>query len=61
MKQIIPGLWEIDEIGDTVHCYLFEWKAGLTLIDTGYPGDIHKILDALVAKGFALHLSLIHI
>lgn len=55
MKQIIPGLWEIDEIGDTVHCYLFEWKEGLTLIDAGYPGDIHKILDALVAKGFALH------
>ena len=55
MKQIIPGLWEIDEIGDTVHCYLFEWKEGLTLIDAGYPGDIHKILDALVAKGLALH------
>ena len=55
MKQIIPGLWEIDEIGETVHCYLFEWKEGLTLIDAGYPGDIHKILDALVAKGLALH------
>lgn len=55
MKQIMPGLWAIDEIGDTVHCYLFEWQQGLTLIDTGYPTDIHTILDALVAKGFALH------
>ena len=55
MKQIVPGLWEIDEIGDTVHCYLFEWKEGLTLIDTGFPGDIHTILDALVANGRALH------
>lgn len=55
MKQIIPGLWEIDEIGDTVHCYLFAWQEGLTLIDAGFPGDIHTILDALVANGHALH------
>lgn len=55
MKQIIPGFWEIDEIGDTVHCYLFTWQAGLTLIDAGFPGDIHTILDALVANGHALH------
>lgn len=55
MKQIIPGFWEIDEIGDTVHCYLFAWQAGLTLIDAGFPGDIHTILDALVANGHALH------
>ena len=55
MKQILPGFWAIDEIGDEVHCYLFEWSGGLTLIDTSYPGDIHKILDALVANGRALH------
>ena len=55
MKQIIPGLWEVDEIGDFVHCYIWEWKQGLTLIDTGMPGDVHTILDAITAKGWALH------
>ncbi len=55
MKQIIPGLWEIDEIGDMVHCYLWEWAGGLTLIDTGMPANAHTILDALTAKGYALH------
>lgn len=55
MNQIIPGLWEIDEIGDRVHCYVWEWSGGLTLIDTGFPTDVHTILDALTAKGYALH------
>jgi len=55
MNQVIPGLWEIDEIGDRVHCYLWEWRGGLTLIDTGFPTDAHTILDALTAKGHALH------
>ncbi|MFM7173072.1 MAG: MBL fold metallo-hydrolase [Caldilinea sp.] len=55
MKQIVPGLWEIDEIGDRVHCYLWEWSGGLTLVDTGFPGDVHTILDALSASGRALH------
>jgi glyoxylase-like metal-dependent hydrolase (beta-lactamase superfamily II) len=55
MKQLVPGLWEIDEIGDFVHCYVWEWEQGLTLIDTGQPTDIHRILDAIAAKGWALH------
>ena len=55
MKQIIPGLCEIDEIGDAVHCYLWEWKGGLTLIDAGFPTDAPKIIDALTARGYALH------
>ena len=55
MKQIIPGLWEVDEIGDFVHCYLWEWQQGLTLIDTGLPTDTHANLDALTAHGWALH------
>jgi glyoxylase-like metal-dependent hydrolase (beta-lactamase superfamily II) len=55
MKQIISGLWEIEEIGDLVHCYLWEWPGGLTLIDTGYPTDAPKILAALLKQGFALH------
>lgn len=55
MKQILPGLWEIDEIGDEVHCYLWEWQQGITLIDTGFPRDARTILAALVKQGHALH------
>lgn len=55
MNQILPGLWEIDEIGDIVHCYLWEWAGGLTLIDTGMPTHVHTLLDTLTAKGYALH------
>ena len=55
MKQILPGLWEIDEIGDMVHCYLWEWQQGLTLIDTGLPKDGRTILEAIVKRGYALH------
>jgi glyoxylase-like metal-dependent hydrolase (beta-lactamase superfamily II) len=55
MKQIIPKLWEIDEIGASVHCYLWEWAEGVTLIDTGTPGAGPKILAALTTQGFALH------
>lgn len=55
MKQIIPGLWEIDEIGDSVHCYLWEWSGGLTLIDTGFPRDARKILEALKQHHRPLH------
>jgi len=55
MNQIAPGLWAIDEIGGVVNCYLWEWDGGLTLIDTGMPTSAHTILDALTAKGYALH------
>ena len=27
-EAIIPGLWEIDGIGDAVHCYLWEGLRG---------------------------------
>jgi glyoxylase-like metal-dependent hydrolase (beta-lactamase superfamily II) len=55
MKQILPGLWDIDEIGEAVHCYVWEWEQGLTLIDTGMPGDAAKISKALLKQGWALH------
>lgn len=55
MKQIIPGLWEIDEIGQNVHCYLWEWSQGYTLIDTGFPKDARVIVDALKRNKVALH------
>jgi glyoxylase-like metal-dependent hydrolase (beta-lactamase superfamily II) len=55
MKQILNGLWEVDEIGDFVHCYIWEWQGGLTLIDTGTPNHVHAVLDAITAHGWALH------
>jgi glyoxylase-like metal-dependent hydrolase (beta-lactamase superfamily II) len=55
MKQIVQGLWEIDEIGDAVHCYLWEWAGGLTLIDSGYARDADVILQALVARHYPVH------
>lgn len=55
MHKITTGLWQIDEIGDTVHCFLWEWREGVTLIDTGYPGSAEAILIALRAKGYADH------
>lgn len=56
MNQIIPGFWSIDEIGDAVHCYLWEWSGGYTLIDTGMPKDARTILDVLVRNNFPLHM-----
>ena len=55
MKVIIPGLWEVDEIGDAVHCYIWEWQGGLTLIDTGMPNHVHTVIDAITGHGWALH------
>jgi glyoxylase-like metal-dependent hydrolase (beta-lactamase superfamily II) len=55
MKAIIPGLWDVDEIGDMVHCYIWEWQGGLTLIDTGMPNHVHTVLDAITGHGWALH------
>lgn len=55
MKQLLPGLWELDEIGHWVHCYLWAWSDGLTLIDTGFPQHAPLILDALRKHGHPLH------
>lgn len=55
MKQIVPGLWDIDEIGTQVHAFLFEWEEGVTLIDTGMPNSARVILDVLKKQGYALH------
>ncbi len=53
MQEILPGLWDIDEIGNMVHVYLWQWgPTNLTLIDCGMPGDEVKILAALRANGF---------
>lgn len=55
MREIIPNLWQIDEIGDDVHCFLWKWSEGVTLIDTGYPGKAETILAALRKQGYAPH------
>ncbi|MBX3009845.1 MAG: MBL fold metallo-hydrolase [Caldilineaceae bacterium] len=55
MREITTGLWQIDEIGDSVHCFLWEWQDGVTLIDTGYPGQAETILIALRQQGYADH------
>lgn len=56
MKQIVQGLWEVDEIGEDVHCYLWEWAEGLTLIDAGFAKDADTILRALVRHGHPVHM-----
>jgi glyoxylase-like metal-dependent hydrolase (beta-lactamase superfamily II) len=55
MKQVMPGLWEIDEIGQDVHCYLWEWSQGYTLIDTGFAKDATTIIESLRRSKVALH------
>lgn len=55
MREIVPGLRVIDEIGEDVHCYLWEWQDGITLIDTGYPRDARTILTSLRKHGYADH------
>jgi glyoxylase-like metal-dependent hydrolase (beta-lactamase superfamily II) len=55
MKLVLPGLWEINEIGDSVHCYLWEWGQGYTLIDTGFPKDGRTIMDALMHHKVPFH------
>jgi glyoxylase-like metal-dependent hydrolase (beta-lactamase superfamily II) len=55
MNLITAGLWEIDEIGSGVHCYLWEWHAGYTLIDTGMPSHARTVLEALIAAKIPFH------
>jgi glyoxylase-like metal-dependent hydrolase (beta-lactamase superfamily II) len=52
MKEILPGLWDVDEIGPMVHVYLWEWEGGVSLIDTGVPGNETKILDGVRRIGY---------
>jgi len=55
MREIIPGLKLIDELGDTVHCYLWEWQGGITLIDSGHRRDAETILRVLRQHGYTDH------
>jgi glyoxylase-like metal-dependent hydrolase (beta-lactamase superfamily II) len=55
VKQIVPNLYELDELGSMVHAYLWEWEQGVTLIDTGVPGGAETIKAALAKGGWPLH------
>lgn len=52
MKEILPGLWDVDEVGSMVHVYLWEWDGGVSLIDMGVPGNETKILDGVRRIGY---------
>ncbi|MBX3051031.1 MAG: MBL fold metallo-hydrolase [Caldilineaceae bacterium] len=51
MQEIVPDLWDVDEIGPTAHVYLWRWAEGVTIIDTGMPGSTDKILAAVGTLG----------
>jgi glyoxylase-like metal-dependent hydrolase (beta-lactamase superfamily II) len=52
MREILPGLWDIDEIGAIVHAYLWQWEKGVSIIDSGTPGNAGKILAAVKQLGY---------
>ncbi len=52
MKEIVPGLWDVDEVGPMVHVYLWEWDDGVSIIDMSVPGNEAKILDGLRRIGY---------
>jgi len=55
VKQIVPNLYLLDDLGSVVNVYLWEWEEGVTLIDTGMPGNTAKIKSLLTAGGWPLH------
>ncbi|RLT40038.1 MAG: MBL fold metallo-hydrolase [Chloroflexi bacterium] len=57
MKEIVPGLWDVDEVKSfvSVHVYLWRWAEGVTVIDTGTPGNAEIILAGVRKLG--LHPS----
>lgn len=51
MQEIVPDLWDVDEIGPAVHVYLWRWAEGVTIIDTGTSGNADKILAGVGQLG----------
>jgi len=51
MREIVPDLWDLGEIGPAVHVYLWRWAEGVTIIDTGTPGNADKILAGVGELG----------
>jgi glyoxylase-like metal-dependent hydrolase (beta-lactamase superfamily II) len=53
MREVLPGLWDLDEIGTMVHAYLWQWEKGVSIVDSGTPGNAGKILGAVQRLGYA--------
>lgn len=51
MNAILPGVWDLAPPDAFVHCYLWQWDEGLTLIDTCLPGHHQAILEAIRQLG----------
>ncbi len=54
MQELVPGLWQFDELRPRVNTYLWSGQEGLTLIDAGFPGNGLVMLHALEDTGFNL-------
>ncbi len=53
MQEIVPGLWDVGELKSIVpvHAYLWRWAQGVTIIDTGTPGNEAILLAGVKALG----------
>lgn len=51
MRELVPGLWHFDELRPRVNTYLWRGRDGITLIDTGFPGDGLRMLQAMQDVG----------
>ncbi len=51
MRELIPGLWDMDTLPGA-QAYIWEWDRGVTIIDTGLPGHVDRLLDAVTALGY---------
>lgn len=52
MQELVPGLWQFDELRPRVNTYLWAGKDGLTLVDAGFPGNGLVMLAAMKEAGF---------
>ena len=54
MQELVPGLWQFDELRPRVNTYLWVGREGLALIDAGFPGNGLTMLEAMEDTGFNL-------
>lgn len=53
MRQILPDIYLIEGLR-TAHVYVLASDEGLTLIDSGTPGEVDKIVKQIEEEGYAL-------
>lgn len=51
MRQLADNVWHFDNLG-IVNAYLWKWDGGLSLIDTGPPWTVKRILQGIQEAGF---------